>query len=314
VCEEKIASSVLEVDRELAGELAKVDVMQLAWLLPFVVAAIYLLLFLMERAFPLRAASRPLWPRVLVNVIITALALATAAVTVGPAVEQFLVLSPESTFGALSALDLPVAIEFGMAFLLFDWSFYWWHRANHRLPLLWRFHSVHHVDPDLDVTTAFRFHAVEIGYSTVFRVTQIILIGPAAWMYFVYEFVFQAGTLFHHSNVKLPLWVERAVNRVFVTPRMHGIHHSHFRQETNSNYSSVLSWWDRLHRSLQLNVPQQEIQIGLPGYSLPQDNRAGNLLIMPFHQQRPYWQRSDGTRMEARLVYPAVGTTNRLQE
>lgn len=290
------------------------DVMQPAWLLPSVVAAVYLILFLLERKIPLRTASRRLWPRVLVNLVITASVMAMAAVTVGPAVEKAFVSSLEREFGVLALFDLPVVLEFGIAFLLFDWSFYWWHRAHHSIPLLWRFHNVHHVDPDLDVTTASRFHAVEIGYSAAFRVAQIVLIGPAAWMYFVYELVFQVSTLFHHSNVKLPLPVERVVNRVFVTPRMHGIHHSHYRRETDSNYSTVFSWWDRMHRSLQLNVPQREVQIGVPGYSLPEDNRPVSLLTMPFHQQRAYWRRPDGTVMEARAASPTAAPVNRLQE
>jgi sterol desaturase/sphingolipid hydroxylase (fatty acid hydroxylase superfamily) len=288
--------------------------MQPVWLLPSVVVAVYLTLFVMERCFPLRAASRSLWPRVLVNVVLTTLALAMAAITVRPAMEHLFELSPDREFGVLALLDLPAAVEFATAFLLFDWSFYWWHRANHRVPLLWRFHCVHHVDPDLDVTTAFRFHAAEIGYSAVFRVTQVVLIGPAAWMYFMYELVFQVGTLFHHSNVKLPLRLERAANRVFVTPRMHGVHHSKFRRETDSNYSTVFSWWDRLHRSLRLDVQQREIQIGVPAYSMPQDNRTVNLLSMPFHQQRAYWRRPDGAIMETRPASPTTAPANRMQE
>src|SRR6056297_1826160 len=138
------------------------------WLLPFVVAVVYLTMFSLERRFPLREARRSLWPRVLVNVVITGLAVATAAITVRPAVEHLLALSPEQNFGALAMLELPLTAEFVIAFLLFDWSFYWWHRLNHRVPLLWRFHNVHYVDPDLDVTTAFRFHVVEIGYSRHF--------------------------------------------------------------------------------------------------------------------------------------------------
>lgn len=290
------------------------NVTQPVWLLPSVVAAVYLILFLVERWFPLRAATHPLWPRVLVNVVITAVALATAAITVRPAVEYLFTLSPEHKFGVLPLLELPVTVEFGIAFLLFDWSFYWWHRAHHHVPLLWRFHNVHHVDPDLDVTTAFRFHAVEIGYSAVFRAIQVLLIGPAVWMYFVYELAFQVGTLFHHSNVKLSLRAERVLNRVFVTPRMHGVHHSHFRNETNSNYSTVFSWWDRLHRSLRLNVQQREIQIGVPGYSVPEDNRPGNLLRMPFHQQRSYWRRPNGTIMETRPTSPTAEAANCMQE
>jgi len=195
--------------------------MQPLWFVPSVLAALYLTLFLAERISPLRHAVRPLGPRLRVNVLIAALAMAAAAITVRPAVSQLLRLAPEPEFGLLALFDLPDGVEFGTAFLLFDVSFYWWHRANHRVPLLWRFHNVHHVDPDLDVTTAYRFHVVEIGYSTGFRALQVVLIGPAAWMYFAYELVFQVGTLFHHSNLRLPLRVERGLHALFVTPRMH---------------------------------------------------------------------------------------------
>lgn len=288
--------------------------MQPEWLLPAVAAAVYLALFLTERLAPLRAATRSLWRRVLVNVVITALAFATAAITVRPVVLYLLGLAPEREIGLLALVDLPAAVEFSVAFLLFDWSFYWWHLANHRLPLLWRFHNVHHIDPDLDVTTAFRFHAGEIGISAAFRAAQVLVIGPAAWMYFAYELVFQNATLFHHSNVKLPLGFERALNWIIVTPRMHGIHHSHYHAETDSNYSTVLSWWDRLHRSMRLHIPQRAIDVGVPGYSLPEDNRIGQVLTMPFEKQRPYWRRPDGTVMETRLVSTESQPTGRMAE
>jgi sterol desaturase/sphingolipid hydroxylase (fatty acid hydroxylase superfamily) len=98
-------------------------------------------------------------------------------------------------------------------------------------------------------------------------------IGPSFSIYLVYEAVFQASTLFHHSNLKLPIKFERALNWTIVTPRMHGIHHSQVRDEANSNYSVVFSWWDRIHRSVGLDIPQSGVVIGVPGYSQPQDNR-----------------------------------------
>jgi sterol desaturase/sphingolipid hydroxylase (fatty acid hydroxylase superfamily) len=176
-----------------------------------------------------------------------------------------------------------------------DLTFYWWHRANHRIPLLWRFHNVHHFDPDLDLSTAFRFHFVELAFSAGFRILQVGLIGISAWTYVVYEVIFQAGTLFHHSNIRLPIHIERMLVAVFVTPRMHGIHHSQVPMETNSNYSTVFSFWDRLHRTLGLNIPQSSIQIGVPGYVAPDDNRLTKALIAPFYPQRNYWRRSDGS-------------------
>ena len=110
--------------------------------------------------------------------------------------------------------------------------------------------------------------------------------------------MFQACTLFHHSNVRLNPRLERLINLVLVTPRMHGIHHSQVRREANSNYSVVFSWWDRLHRSVRLNVPQDRITIGIAGYNQPQDNRFVSLLAMPFRRQRDYWKDSQGRNVE----------------
>jgi sterol desaturase/sphingolipid hydroxylase (fatty acid hydroxylase superfamily) len=176
-----------------------------------------------------------------------------------------------------------------------DLTFYWWHRANHRISLLWRFHNVHHLDPDMDVSTAFRFHFGELAFSSAFRVAQIGLIGPSLGSYLFYEAVFQAGTLFQHSNLRLPIGSERLLVRLLVTPRMHGIHHSQVPGETNSNYATLFSFWDRLHRTLRLNIPQSEIDIGIPGYAGDRDNSLGNALLAPFRAQRDYWRRADGT-------------------
>src|SRR5688572_19867038 len=134
-----------------------------------------------------------------------------------------------------------------------------------------------------------------VALSAGFRVVQVGAIGLSAWMFAVYELVFQANTAFHHSNVRLPIRIERLLNLVIVTPRMHGIHHSQVRDETNSNYSVVFSWWDRLHRTLGLNIPQSGIVIGIPAYAEPEDNSFSNAFLLPFRRQRDYWRRPDGT-------------------
>ena len=263
----------------------------------FTIAIVLILatLFLVERFIPLRPRSRPLLGRLFVNLAISALAFGTAMVLVRPAALSALEWSSGRPFGVIHAVRMPVVAQFIVAFLLMDLAFYWWHVANHRIPFLWRFHNVHHIDPDLDVSTAFRFHVGEVALSTAFRVVQVSVIGLSAWMFAIYEIVFQANTLFHHSNVRLPIRVERVLNLVIVTPRMHGIHHSQVRDETNSNYSVVFSWWDRLHRTLGLNIPQSEIVIGVPGYAEVADNSFSNAFMLPFRRQRDYWRRADGT-------------------
>ncbi|HZE21747.1 MAG TPA: sterol desaturase family protein, partial [Desulfobaccales bacterium] len=200
-------------------------------------------------------------------------------------------------------LSLPLWLQVTAGILLMDLTFYYWHRFNHTWPLLWRFHNVHHVDPDLDVTTSFRFHFGEVLYSAVFRLLQVGVLGVVPLTYVLYELLFNCATMFHHSNLHLPVHWERRLNRVLVTPRMHGVHHSVVVRETNSNYSVIFSWWDRLHRSLRLNVRQTDIVIGVPGYLRPDDNRVLPLLALPFRRQRPYWSWPSG-KASVRLQPP----------
>ncbi len=258
-----------------------------------ILATLYLAFFLIERLVPLRRARAPLWGRLLVNLGVSIAAFATAFALVSPASDRTLEWTNASGFGLMQWLELPTMAESTLTFLLLDLTFYYWHVANHRFSPLWRIHNVHHVDPDLDVSTAFRFHFAEVALSAGFRVLQIMLIGPTALAYAIYEVAFQAGTLFHHSNIRLPERLERRMNLAFVTPRMHGIHHSQAREETNSNFGVVFSWWDRLHRTLGLDIPQERIVIGIPGYSGDRDNRLTRLFAQPFVSQCDYWKRSD---------------------
>lgn len=174
-----------------------------------------------------------------------------------------------------------------IGFLLLDFTFYYWHRLNHTLPFLWRFHNVHHIDVDLDVSTALRFHFGEITLSTLFRVLQLLVIGPSAGTFLIFETCFAVAAEFHHSNWRLPFRVERALNRVFVTPRMHGIHHSVIVQETDSNYSTIFSWWDRLNGSFRMITEAHTVTIGVAAYGDLADQGILRLLTLPFQKQRP---------------------------
>jgi sterol desaturase/sphingolipid hydroxylase (fatty acid hydroxylase superfamily) len=262
------------------------------------VAAAALLLLVAERAAPLRHQKLRWLPELALNVAFSALAFGVSAVLVRPAVVRAMGWSQRQEIGLIYLADLPPFARGVLVFALLDLAFYYWHRLNHEWPALWRFHNVHHCDPDLGVSTSFRFHFGEVALSTVFRIVQVTVIGASLPAYAAYEVAFQLNTLFHHSNVRLPIRVERWLNRILVTPRMHGIHHSQVCEETNSNYSVVFSWWDRLHRTLRLNVPQSRIVIGVPGYAAPGDNRLLRLLAMPFTRQKDYWKRPDGSESE----------------
>lgn len=254
-----------------------------------IVGCLFIGFLFLERVLPLRKRKAELFGRVLLNLAVSALAFLIAGLLVRPAALATLDWGSQKSFGLLHLLRLPPAASFVVAFLLMDLSFYWWHVANHRIPFLWRFHNVHHFDPDLDVSTGFRFHFGEVFMSAAFRFIQVAIIGVSLPVFMAYELTFQANTLFHHSNLRLPIRLERFLNKFLVTPRMHGIHHSQRQQETNSNYGVVFPWWDKLHRTLGLNVPQSEIVIGVPGYSQAEDNRIWNVLAAPFRKQREYW-------------------------
>ena len=258
-----------------------------------IVLAALLIFFLVERVFPLRREKSAILHRLVVNGMISALTFSTALLIVRPASVATVKWSERDSFGLLNWLGLTSWIEALVGFLLLDLSFYYWHRLNHGSALFWRFHNAHHTDPDLDASTGFRFHFGEVALSVVFRVFQIAVIGVNYPLFVVYEFVFQLDTYFHHSNVRMPPRLEKALNFVVVTPRMHALHHSQVREHTNSNFSVIFSFWDRLHRSFLSDIAQSDIVIGVPGYAKPQDNNLLNVFLAPFRRQREYWTQWD---------------------
>ncbi len=190
--------------------------------------------------------------------------------------------------GLLNWLALPGWAAGIATFLLMDYAYWWWHWANHMVPLFWRFHNVHHTDLDMDVSTAARFHFGEIFFSVGFLSLAVLVFGIAPIMLLVFFITFEAETLFHHSNWRLPIALERILNLIIVTPRMHGIHHSIVQRETNSNWGTIFCWWDKLHRTLRRDVPQDAVTIGVAAYREEEELTLGKLFALPFREQRPW--------------------------
>jgi sterol desaturase/sphingolipid hydroxylase (fatty acid hydroxylase superfamily) len=149
--------------------------------------------------------------------------------------------------------------------LLLDVLIYWWHRANHVVPFLWRFHAVHHLDGFLDTTTALRFHFGEVLLSALARAAVVVLLGFPFASVLAFEALVLAATVFHHSNVRLPPGLERALAWVVVTPSIHWVHHHAVRRDTDSNYATVLSMWDRLFGSRSAARRSLAMPIGVEG-------------------------------------------------
>lgn len=259
-----------------------------------VLAAWFLLLFFLETRYQLRKRVQSRLARIFTNSLIGICSYAFLRFAFLPAVVWLAYHNQQEWRIGLNHLyTIHPALEFAIGFLVLDYSNYIWHILLHKLPVLWRFHHVHHTDLDLDITTAIRFHFGELITSIVFRGAVIVILGASPLLVLVYEIVFEVATNFHHSNWKLPYAFEKKLNWLVVTPRMHGIHHSIVRHETDSNYAVIFSWWDRLHQTLRLNVFQDEITIGVPSHRDATELTAWNLLKMPFSKMRP-WKLPDG--------------------
>jgi sterol desaturase/sphingolipid hydroxylase (fatty acid hydroxylase superfamily) len=260
---------------------------------PLVVGAFGLLVWL-ERRRPLRRAVEPKLRREARNLAVAAVSAAALRVTEKPVADALTALVERRRWGLLKLLRLPAWLEVALAVALLDYTLYLWHVLTHRAPFLWRFHVVHHVDLDLDASTALRFHFSELVLSVPWRAGQILLIGVSPLAFSVWQTLLFLSILFHHSNVELPFELERRLNHFVITPRMHGIHHSLVKEETDSNWSSGLTLWDRLHGTLKLNVPQDEINVGVPAYREPDEVGLLEILRMPFGEERPTWQLPGG--------------------
>ena len=222
------------------------------------VAAVFGAATLLEAARPLRprsAARRSRWPQ---NALTGLLAGVLVRGVVVPAAQAAARAAARRRLGLLRWVPMPRLVRIGLGILALDYTMYLWHRALHRPPL-WRFHAVHHADPDLDATTALRFHAGEILASVPYRCAQVIALGVSPSVALAYEVMMQSAALFHHANLRLPQRVDRALSYVIVTPRMHGVHHSVETRELDSNWSVVFSFWDRLHGTFRERAGQPRI-------------------------------------------------------
>lgn len=266
-----------------------------------VLTLFFIFLLVAETRNPLRRRKTRRWERIKNNMGVAGFGIISLRLVLIPALVFFAIGAEEENFGLLNWLDLPSWINYAAGFLLLDYGNYLWHLLNHKWNFLWRFHNVHHIDLDLDVTTAIGFHFGEILLSVIFRGGLILLIGPSYFLVLVYEIIFEGANLFHHANWKLPFKTEKILSLIMVTPPMHGVHHSIVKRETNSNYSVIFNFWDRIHRTIRLNVPQDQINTGVPSYRDPGEQKIINLLLMPFRKPRP-WQLPDGKIPERKSV------------
>jgi len=249
-----------------------------------VVILFFAALFILERLFP---AARPLGSMVQRAMgPLLRLAKNFGFAGINAAISPLVVI-PLSAAAAQWAPDWRPLWLSGMAglaldLLLLDLWIYWWHRANHRVPLLWRFHEVHHLDEFLDVTTGVRFHLGEVLLSALVRFAVIVILAIPLTSVIIFETLLLLATIFHHSNVRLPKRFEQLLSLVIVTPSIHWVHHHALRRDTDSNYATVLSVWDRLFDSRSATQRTPDLVIGV---EKDHDRPFLPLLLRPFQNR-----------------------------
>ena len=225
------------------------------------------------------------WPVNLAIVVIDVLVLRVAVtlVAVGAAVGAAIWAQAEG-IGLFVLIDLPYWVVVPASVLLLDCAIYWQHRLFHEIPLFWRMHRMHHCDPDFDVTTALRFHPLEILLSMAIKIVLVVALGAPALAVVLFEVLLNGAAMFNHANARLPAGLDRVLRLVLVTPDMHRVHHSVRPEETNSNYGFNLPWWDRLFGSYraQPRDGHEGMTIGLTAYPDDKPTRLLWLLALPF--------------------------------
>lgn len=265
-------------DARLASELP-------GWLRGGLVMTTLISLLWYENKQPLRRYTEDKLRRNLRNLAMALLAGLAIRITEKPLTDLLTDRVHRKRLGLLKRKPLPVWIELPCAVVLLDYTLFVWHVLTHKVPFLWRFHRVHHLDLDLDASTALRFHFAEMLLSVPWRATQVVLIGVSRLPLSIWQTLTVLAILFHHSNARLPMNLERPLSYLLMTPRMHGIHHSIVDEERNSNWATIFSFPDVLHGSRRFDIPQAAITIGVPEARDPGKLTLGRLIVKPWIEE-----------------------------
>ena len=258
-----------------------------------VFASVFLLMALIEFLWPKRHLLVPKRKRWATNIGISAagtiLLRLMAMLAVPIAAIAAAIYAQENGIGLLNQVAWPAWVKVVLALLVLDLAIWVQHWASHKVPLFWRLHQVHHADRDIDVTTAVRFHPVEIGLSMVWKIVVVVPLGASPLAIFLFEVILNACAMFNHANIALPLWLDRVLRLFIVTPDMHRVHHSILRREHDMNFGFNLSLWDRLFRTYtaQPEGGHAGMRIGLNRYQSEDPTRFGWSLWLPFRRGRP---------------------------
>ena len=255
-------------------------------------AGIFVVLAFVELIIPRRVGGQRKSSRWVTNILIggidSFLIRLLGAVSVPIVAMAAALYAEQIQFGLLHLVDLPASIEILMAFVLLDFAIYLQHVASHKFDILWMVHKVHHSDTSIDVTTAVRFHPIEIGLSMLYKVVWVLVFGIDPIAVLIFEIALNGFAMFNHANIELPFKVDRVMRLFIVTPDMHRVHHSVIERETDSNYGFNLSIWDRLFGTYiaQPEKGHTKMLIGLSSYRGANPASFWWSLSLPFHAKK----------------------------
>lgn len=217
------------------------------------------------------------WSLVLIDSLVLRLLVPLAAIGVA-------IWAENTQFGLSYWLNSPYWLSFLGCFFLLDLAIYFQHVLSHKIPLLWRFHKVHHSDIDLDVSSALRFHPIEIVLSMLYKMGLVALLGVPVLTVLWFEIVLNGAAMFNHANINLPPWLDKALRRIIVTPDMHRVHHSIYSEESNKNYGFNFVFWDRLFKTYQKEPKDghENMKLGLLEAQNTKPSRPLWTILLPF--------------------------------
>ena len=247
---------------------------------------VLILFLILEALFPARQRVLPRLARWRTNLSMSVLGSLTSALLSPVLAISVAALAASKGWGLFNSLPIDPWIEAAVAIILLDLAVWAQHVAFHYVPWLWRLHSVHHTDRDLDATSGVRFHPVEIAISLFWKALVILALGPSVLAVLIFEIILNAGAVFTHSNISLPGRLDRVLRALFVTPDMHRVHHSVREPETNSNFGFNLSVWDRIFKTYRWEA-EAPLTLGLSEHQTETPARLGASLWLPFRKDRP---------------------------
>tara|TARA_R110000868_G_scaffold185109_7_gene426936 strand:- start:945 stop:1742 length:798 start_codon:yes stop_codon:yes gene_type:complete len=258
------------------------------WIRLGVFITVLAVMMLWEYLKPYRLSPVSTGKRWLSNFSMILLGALVARLMIPTGLAAIAIYAQNNHLGMWNQIPMSLWLSMPISVLVFDCLIYWQHRLFHRVPLFWRIHRVHHADPHLDASTGLRFHPLEIALSLLLKIAAVLLLGAPVLAILVFEVLLNATSIFNHSNIKLPVKLDKLLKTVIVTQSMHRIHHSQVVSETDSNFGFNLSIWDRLFGSYieEAANGDEGIKLGLKEYSSPKTNTSLKaLLLMPFRQK-----------------------------